>query len=227
MSSWQRPRSPSPPYRSRRYSPSREVSPPPPRSSLPPPPAQRNVHQGQYRRDDMMTRPMRSEHYSPPSSARESLPPRPAAYPSVDRYAPGGGRRSRSPSPRYRGRRSPSPQRHRDTRPYSPPPVDRYRPSPPLTSGQRRNRPRADDFYDDPPRERDTYEGRPAPAHARSMAADREEERVREIPPPRQPKVQDQWERGVEPPSQQVGSREKCFCETTSSPSDVGRIRLR
>lgn len=212
MSSWQRPRSPSPSYRSRRYSPSREVSPPPSSAhgSLPPPPAQAQRYQtGEYRRDDLITRPMRSEHYSPPSSSRDSLPARHVAYSgaSVDRYAPlPPSRRSRSPSPRYSGRRSPSPQRYRNTRPYSPPPTDRYRSSPPAKVG-RRNRPGAADFYDEPPpSERNTYDARPGPGpgNIRSMVADREEERVRDIPPPRLPKVQDQWERGVEPPTQQV-----------------------
>lgn len=212
MSSWQRPRSPSPPYRSRRYSPSREVSPPPPttHSSLPPPPAQRYDPQGPFTRDDLTTRPMRSEHYSPPSVDRAPLPARPTASysgASVDHYVPPPGRRSRSPSPRYRGRRSPSPRRYRETRPYSPPSADRYRSSPPPAASGRRNRPGAADFYDDPPRERATYDGRPGPALGRSMVADREEERVREIPPPRLPKVEEQWERGLEPPSQQVCPR--------------------
>lgn len=237
MSSWQRPRSrsPSPQYRSRRYSPSREVSPPPPQSStyssLPPPPAQVYDPQGQYRRDETMTRPMRSEHYSPPPATRAPSPtrPAPAVYSgaSVDRYAPPPGRRSRSPSPRYRGRRSPSPQRYRDPRPYSPPP-ERYRsPPPPVPSG-RRNRLGAADFYDDPPRERDLYDGQPRPGAGlgRSMIADREEERVREIPPPRLPKVVDQWERGAEPQSHQVGPLSSVLTALGSC-YDVGRVRLR
>jgi len=46
----------------------------------------------------------------------------------------------------------------------------------------------AADFYDDPPIVRDG--GR--------MVADREEVRAREIPPPRQTRVEEQWQRGQE-----------------------------
>lgn len=204
MSSGQRPRSPSPSYRTRRYSPSRAVSPPPPLSStLPQPPARRHEPASHHRRDDMAARPMRSEHYSPPPSARPPISTRDAPQSTGDRYgqSSASGMRSRSPSPRYRNRRSRSPQRYHDSRPYSPPPQDRYRSSPPAPVGGRRNRPGAADFYDDAPREKETFERRRPEG---SMIADREEERAREIPPPRLPKVQDQWERGVEPPREQV-----------------------
>lgn len=52
----------------------------------------------------------------------------------------------------------------------------------------------AADFYDDPPVSRDV--------ERRSMVADREEVLTREIPPPRQAKVEEQWERGREIPKQ-------------------------
>jgi hypothetical protein len=153
MSSWRPERSPSPPYRSRRYSPSRAVSPLP---SRPEARMSTNTDNSTY------ARPVRSEHYSPPKT---SLPLRP---------------RSRSPSPRHRE------TRYRE-KSYSPPPrreENRYR-SPPPVAAPRRNRPGAADFYDDPPRD-----------ERRSMIADREEERTREIPPPRREKVEQQWERG-------------------------------
>jgi len=151
MSSWRPGRSPSPPYRSRRYSPSREVSPPPPR-----------------RNDD--------NHYRPnPATTVRSLPMRP-----VEHYSPAPPRpRSRSP-PRYRE------ERYREN---SPP--RRYRsPTPPRAIPPPRRRPGAADFYDDPPIARE-IERRP-------MVADREEIRQREIPPPRQAKVEELWERGQE-----------------------------
>jgi len=155
MSSWRPGRSPSPPYRSRRYSPSREVSPPPPRLNddnhyRPPPPPNTST-----------ARPMRSEHYSPPRAGLQSRP------------------RSRSPSPRYRE------TKYRDKSP----PRQRYRsPSPPRPGpAGRRTRPGAADFYDAPPQD-----------ERRSMVADREEVRMREIPPPRHAKVEEQWERGQE-----------------------------
>jgi hypothetical protein len=146
MSSWRPGRSPSPPYRSRRYSPSREVSPPPPRLN----------DDNHYRPPPMTAKPMRSEHYSPP---------RPQSRP-----------RSRSPSPRYREPR----YREEEQR--------RYRsPTPPRLVPARRTRPGAADFYDAPP-----------PQDERRMVADREETRMREIPPPRHAKVEEQWERGHE-----------------------------
>lgn len=159
MSSWRPGRSPSPPYRSRRYSPSREVSPPPPRLNddndnhyRPPPPPNTST-----------ARPMRSEHYSPP---RAGLQPRPRP-------------RSRSPSPRYRD------TRYRDESP----PRQRYRSPSPARPGPagRRTRPGAADFYDAPSQD-----------ERRSMVADREEVRMREVPPPRHAKVEDQWARGQE-----------------------------
>lgn len=48
-------------------------------------------------------------------------------------------------------------------------------------------RPGAADFYD-----------APAQDERRLMVADREEARMREVPPPRHAKVEEQWERGQE-----------------------------
>ena len=92
MSSWRPGRSPSPPYRSRRYSPSREVSPPPPR---------RNDDNHYRPNTETTARPIsiRPEHHSqPPPRPRSRSPPR---Y-REERY------RENSPPRRYR---SPTPPR--------------------------------------------------------------------------------------------------------------------
>ena len=165
------PRSPSPHYRDRRYSPSRAVSrspPPPPRRRddyshrSPSPPPRRYDHglsrtYDGRRYDSPPPRPYDDRGYAEPMR-RYTPPPR--------RYGSPGPRRS--PSPRRRSI-SPPPRRRADNvEPYRPIPVDRYRPL-------------------------EKYDDRPPTG---GMAADREETRNWHAPGKGADYPGGQWERG-------------------------------